>query len=106
MKYPRRFELKEEHITLLQNACWSWSNCETGAPCIDPKRPYGNSYVAGDIADLLGIEVGDEMDDDMEDRLSDLHAETETALEIILSLKTFETGVYVKPDWNSAWVRG
>ena len=44
--------LTEQHITLLRNACVYWEDCETGAPGIDPKRPYGNSGVASDVTDL------------------------------------------------------
>ena len=37
----KEFWLKEEHIKLLRAAYVQWNNCETGAPEIDPKRPYG-----------------------------------------------------------------
>ena len=46
------FELTENHIKLLRNAYVSWDDCETGAPAIDPKRPYGNKYIAQDISAL------------------------------------------------------
>lgn len=29
------------------------ADCEFGAPCVDPKRPYGNSDVYGDIGEIL-----------------------------------------------------
>jgi hypothetical protein len=32
------FELCEEHLKLLRSAYVEWSNAETGAPAIDPKR--------------------------------------------------------------------
>lgn len=48
------FELKEEHTKLLQHAIIEWDDCETGAPAINPKRPYGNSSVAEDVAEILG----------------------------------------------------
>jgi hypothetical protein len=42
-----------DHITLIRNAYWRWEDCEHGAPAIDCKRPFGNSDVAGDLAELL-----------------------------------------------------
>lgn len=43
------FEIKNEHLELLKRAFVSWDSCEYGAPAINCKRPYGNSYVEGDI---------------------------------------------------------
>lgn len=42
-----------DHATLIAAAYWQWNDCEYGAPEIDPKRPYGNSDVEGDLAELL-----------------------------------------------------
>ena len=50
------FEVTEEHIQLLRDMVVTWWNCEFGAPAIDPKRPYGNSWVYGDIAETLKLE--------------------------------------------------
>lgn len=50
------FNLKEEHIKLLRAMYVGWSDCEYGAPEIDPKRPYGNSYVEGDVHEILTSE--------------------------------------------------
>jgi len=30
-----------------------WYGCETGAPGLDCKRPYGNSDVEGDVCEIL-----------------------------------------------------
>ena len=35
-------------------------NCEYGGWGIDSKRPFGNSYVEGDILRLLGIAAGED----------------------------------------------
>lgn len=48
------FVLTEDHLKLLAKSYWQWQDCETGAPEMDPKRPYGNSDVAGDIREILG----------------------------------------------------
>jgi len=43
-----KFEIKEDHIKLLQH-CYIGSDC--GA--VDSKRPYGNRDYINDIADIL-----------------------------------------------------
>ena len=78
----------------------SWDSCETGAPCINPKRPYGNSDVETDIAELLGWELF--VDRDGEKSLSiaqyelaqKLHKDTQTALQIALCTQSFKEGIY------------
>jgi len=49
-------KITKEHLILLKNMNVGWQECEQGAPEIDPKRPYGNSDVEGDICELLGIQ--------------------------------------------------
>ena len=83
-----------------------WWDCETGAPCIDPKRPYGNSYVPGDIANIInGGKASDpdvELNEDQEETLLRLHRETEVALQIVLVTGKFEIGNYVKRNtWDA-----
>lgn len=46
---------KEALKKLAKNLCWYWDKCETGAPAVDPKRPYGNSDVDCDVLEILGI---------------------------------------------------
>lgn len=53
-------KIKPEHIKLAKRMYVQWQDCEYGAPEIDPKRPYGNSDVEGDIAEILGWEVDEE----------------------------------------------
>ena len=96
------FRLTNDHIKLITNFYVGWQDCETGAPEIDPKRPYGNSFVAGDVAEIIGYELPDPDDDDesfdAELKMLQLHSETETALQIILITKSFEPGLYQKTD--------
>lgn len=106
------FLLKEEHIKLLSRCYVQWQDCEAGAPEIDPKRPYGNSSVASDVAEILGLELSNEDEDGTEwdnneafEEALRFHRETETALQIILSTKTFKPGWYEKinkypPCWK------
>lgn len=102
------FTLREEHIKLLRAAYISWEDCEFGAPAIDCKRPYGNSSVYPDIAEILGIEEsGDEWPDGFTQRqiemMNQLHEETETALQIILATGQFKTGKYIASSYGKDW---
>jgi len=101
------FELKQEHLTLLANAYVDWEDTETGAPAIDPKRPYGNSFVAGDIAEILGIEPeGDGFSQEQIDSMMELHRGTQTALQILISHATefgFELGTYQRQGYTQYW---
>lgn len=109
------FVITEDHLKLLQQMNVHWHDCEYGAPCIDPKRPYGNSSVALDIAQLLGWwlpdeETCDDYDDAMEaieTEANELHRQMETVLQIVLVTQSFKAGKYVKPDDYSyrSWQR-
>jgi hypothetical protein len=103
-----KFTLTKQHISLLQHAYVDWYDCETGAPAIDPKRPYGNSYVPGDMAEILDIdlqETGDGYaDKDIEAQLLKLHRETDIALQIVLTCKTFRPGEFEREPYKS-WRR-
>lgn len=103
-----RFELSPDVITLLRasNVDHRLSDMEYGAAWIDPKRPYGNSDVETDIAEQLGWAVGrDGLSQDERDQARELHAQTPTALQIVLSVGFFEPGIYERTrsygrDWN------
>jgi hypothetical protein len=103
---PKSFRLTEDHLRLLRKAVVSWDGCEFGAPAIDCKRPYGNSDVPRDIAEILGIDWA-AVEDKTHERLRALHEETETALEIVLRTGSFRPGHYVTSsaytrDWRLA----
>jgi hypothetical protein len=98
---PRYFTINEAHLILLQRTYVEWFDCETGAPCINPKRPYGNSDVEHDICEILGFEVRGEDDPYTDDQLTyaaKLHKETKTALQICLYRQAFEPGKYMSDD--------
>ena len=98
------FELKAEHLKLLKHAYVEWVNCESGAPAINCKRPYGNGNVPGDVAEILGIKkhtcpsCGEEVDEEAREAAVKLHRETEQALAIVLARCGEETlpGIYVR----------
>lgn len=91
----QRFIFLQDHRLLLQRANIRWEDCEYGAPSIDCKRPYGNSDVEYDIAEILGWKVNDELTPEQRKRAAKLHDETQFALEILI-----QTGRY--PDYNYA----
>ena len=83
-KYER-FTVKPEHLKLLRSAYIGWEDCEFGAPAIDCKRPYGNSWVYGDIAEILGIEMnGEEFTEEQKEYMRKLHEETQKVLQILV----------------------
>ncbi len=84
-----------------------WNLCEFGAPEIDPKRPYGNSDVIGDIHEILTgtYSSWEDIPEELEEKYNKLHKETETALEIVLHTRSFVVGRYRKSkpygrDWK------
>lgn len=98
----KKFTLTEDHIKLLENTYVEWSDRENGAPAIDSKRPYGNSNVAYDVAEILEWSYGkdeenyEELSSEQLYQADKLHRETETALEIVLQTKSFIPGNYEK----------
>lgn len=112
----RQFVLREDHIKLLRRAYVEWDDCETGAPAINPKRPYGNSSVAMDVAKILGVAIPDEDEDgakawrqwqnETRGKMLEIHRETETALQVVLSAGTFEPGTYrLRSEYGHDWQR-
>jgi hypothetical protein len=111
----QRFTLTAEHLELARRMYVEWDNCEYGAPAINPKRPYGNSDVEGDIAEILGWawEDTDERAQAESERARAIHCEMETVLTILLGHagRTVEPGDYVdhageygRADWQrEAW---
>ncbi len=82
--------ITEDHMKLLNRMYVGWEEGEFGAPAVDCKRPYGNSYVYGDIAEILGIEpeVRDFSEKDFSeetlDKMYKLHKETQDVIQILV----------------------
>lgn len=101
-----RFTLTEDHLKLIREMHIYWDfGAYEGAPAVDIKRPYGNSDVAHDVAEIIGevftnahkTVTGQDYDEYMDenyDRLIALHKETADALQICVSTGKFEPGVY------------
>ena len=105
----KTFTLTEQHIKLLRKMWVIWYDCEAGAPGVDCKRPYGNSDVDGDMAEILGLPWDPEDDEtavEQQRAFTKLHAETQTALQIVLYTGKFEPGLYKQQcEYDSqAWV--
>jgi hypothetical protein len=93
-----QFVLTKLHLKLLSEMRVSWNFLETGAPTVDPKRPYGNSDVAGDIRRIVEGPTPGEVSEPERDHWMHLHREMATALQIVLCTGAFELGEYVKTD--------
>ena len=103
------FTVTDEHLKLLRRAYVGWDDCEFGAPAIDCKRPYGNSDVIADIAEILEVpddqwrdEDGDAFPDAQE-AFTKLHAETAIVLQIALATGEFRPGRYVCEKYGRNW---
>jgi hypothetical protein len=112
----REFTVTEDHLKLLRRAFVAWDFGEGyGAPGINPKKPYGNSYVARDIAQILDVPDEDwEYEDEhkayvtteAEARFTRLHVETMVALQIVLATAEFRPGRYRRATpWGIDWQR-
>ena len=123
----RRFTVTEDHLKLLRHAWVDWDQGEGyGAPGINPKKPYGNSDVERDIAEILEapdsdwewveIEVGfpppgarervKDLRPEAAERFTRLHAETAIALQIVLATGEFRPGRYTRTQqWSIDWKR-
>ena len=106
-KIMREFELTEQHLALMKRMWVAWQDCEFGAPEIDPKRPYGNSGILDDIAEILGVPIPDEDKEfppEVIDRLEQLHLETQFAIAIMLQCGKVQIGKYKADDYdNTTW---
>ena len=109
----KKFEVTTDHLVLLKNMYVSWWSCETGAPCIDPKYPYGDYEVAFSIAKLLGWEF-DKYDlyeslegEQLRQKAMNLHVEMETVLQILLvhAGEGIRVGMYQLDGYGIDWKR-
>jgi hypothetical protein len=101
----KHFTVTADHIKLLRRMNVGWQDGEAGAPEIDPKRPYGNGYVPGDIHEILtGKWCDNELSAEEQRRYLNLHRETETALQVILATGSFKPGHFEcdpnHPNWK------
>lgn len=122
-----RFTITEDHLKLLGELEWEW-RCETdpemdgkeygvGGPCVNLKRPFGNSDWERDVMVILGWKWDEGWERDGEEeakmygRLRDIYGEMQIVLEIVLDTMSFLVGEYEawsggsrdRNDWR--WIR-
>lgn len=96
------FEVTRDHLKLIKCMYWEFNtDMYDGCPAVDIKRPYGNSNVWQDIAEILGIEKIETDDEPVypkgtREMCMKLHRETATCLQIITCNLMIKTGTYEK----------
>jgi hypothetical protein len=103
MSKTTMFTITEQHLKLSRQMYVSWNYCEFGAPEIDPKRPYGNKDVIGDMIEILGLDFTPDKEygeypEEIAERLTQIHEEMGTVLQIFLCTGQIRTGAYKKID--------
>lgn len=97
------FVLTERHTALLNRMNVVWDGGEFGAPAIDQKRPYGNSDVYGDIAEICGLPKRDDSGEfpaAQAAQMDRIHREMRIALQVVLSSRCFDEGLYVSKRYG------
>lgn len=89
-----RLTITEDHIKLLGRSFYEWSDdAYDGAVWQDIKRPYGNSYVVGDLYEILRSPDGrtpwdededGEMPDSLHDELVAIHRQMADVVQILV----------------------
>lgn len=103
-----KFTIKKEHLELIKNLVVVWNDGDgPGAPGINTKKPYGNSGVENDIAEILKWKLKDgELSEAQEVKAIKLHTELETVLSICLSTLSFTEGTYKQVDtFPDKWIK-
>jgi len=107
----KQFRIEPKHLTLLQCMYVSWWGAEFGAPCIDPKRPYGNGDVIKDMIEILDVDAEEDEDGlfprGIELEMAALHDDIKTVLQICLVSQKFEAGLFeMTREYNvRSWVK-
>jgi hypothetical protein len=98
----QKITITDDHVLLLNRLYFDWDDeAYYGAPAVNIKRPYGNSDVFGDVAEILGWQWYDEdedndMPDEIEQRCEKIHREMADVLQVLVqNPTTFSTGVWV-----------
>lgn len=116
LSWSTEFTVTENHLKLLRHAYVDWDEGEGyGAPGINPKKPYGESYVERSIAQILDAPEEDwiyesgvraYVTDEAAERCTRMHVETIVALQIVLATGEFRPGRYRREAaWSIDWQR-
>lgn len=99
------FHLKQDHLRLLENINICWNNEEYGAPKVDNDQPLSDSISESLDSELLNyLNIDDSHKKDV-DYAKQIYNELDTAMQIVLSNKTFDTGVFEKDEYSRNWSR-
>lgn len=104
----KHFVVTEGHIKLLPHLWFDFNAyAEFGVPEVDPKRPYGNSDVYEDIAEILGIEPedGECFTQAQEHYLYQILTEMTNVINITVRNNGVEVGTYTAPAYSQNWRR-
>lgn len=106
----KKLVVKEHHLKLLKELYIDWNNDGFGAPCVDPKRPFGNSDVFKDMARILCLDMPDEETQfekykRFEDSLYKGYTELKDCLQILCQQFTITTGTYECNEYSNIWVK-
>lgn len=118
----KTFEITEKHLKLLPRLYfYHEEGGYDGSPCVDQKRPYGNSNTYGDVLELVYPDlydyVNNKLDGEMWDYLDNnpevknelqaLHESMYLVLQIICVTGKVETGTYqMKSQYDDlSWVK-
>ena len=104
------FIVTEQHIKLLAHLWikWELTAYEHGVPCVDSKRPYGNSGILGEIIDILDLpykydEDLDGYSDEVESIIRQFHHETLICMQILVRNASIKPGEYVAGKHDQNW---
>jgi hypothetical protein len=101
------FNVSEDHFRLLKRMQLEWWSCEFGSPAIDCKKPYGDSSVYSDIAEILDIPYGLEEDEWYTDEqlryMDKRHREMENYLQILCHFGEIPSGKYERKALWENW---
>lgn len=80
-------KITKDHVKLAKRMYVRWEDCEYGAPSIDCKRPYGNSDVEGDVAEILGwpVDEDDGLTAEQSKEAARLHREMLGVIRVLLA---------------------
>jgi hypothetical protein len=112
------FTVTEDHLKLLRHAragTWYPGEGDHGAAGVSLKKPYGNSYIEADVAEIVGAPDEDwvfedgyktHLTEEATKRFLRLHIEAMAALQIVLAVGEFRPGHYRRSAiWAIDWQR-
>jgi hypothetical protein len=101
------FLVTPQHLALAKRLSIIWYGKENGGPGTDIVRPYGNSSLISDIAEIVGYPPPEEdqcYSPAAEQSLLGLHQDMHIVLQIILQTGLMKSGIYKKPGLTEDWV--